>query len=61
MTAPVRITARQIAAAIRSAKENGAARVEFDGEKLLVILREDVDGAEKGEAKSPEDEWGDAA
>lgn len=61
MTAPARITKAEFEAAIKAAKAAGAARVVFDGGRIVVDLREDVDDSEKGEAKSPEDEWGDAA
>lgn len=61
MTAPVRITKAEFEAAIKAAKAAGAARVVFDGGRIVVDLEKDVDDAEKGEAKSPEDEWGDAA
>lgn len=61
VTAPVRITKAEFEAAIAAAKAAGATRVVFDGGRIVVDLDGNVDDGVKGKAKSPEDEWGDAA
>jgi hypothetical protein len=62
LTAPARITKAEFEAAILAAKAAGAARVVFDGGRIVVDLKGDVDGEPKGEkVKTTKDEWGDAA
>lgn len=61
MTAPVRITKAEFEAVISAAKDAGAARVVFDHGRIVVELKEDLDGEQKGGKSRPEDDWSDAA